>query len=166
MLPYDLCKLLDVPALEDCVEEVTEGSMAEVDSIQVKGFAILGCKSKQIKDLLIRKQMSAILTDAMQGLRQLAKPCGGINRVQTMLQDRTRQALCEMLTSVSTREAVLDVLMQYQWYIPSFQSITEQSVAATLREMATKLRLVDCIRTRLLLSDGTDVTKEGSLPEV
>lgn len=37
LLSFDLCKLLDVPALEDVVEEVSETtvSMTEIESIQV-----------------------------------------------------------------------------------------------------------------------------------
>lgn len=72
-----------------------------------------------------------------------------------------------MLRNETTSQAVHAVLLQYQPYMPSFQQVSLEDVSSLLPSIASKLKLVDRIQTRLVLvSNGTDITRTEGLPQV
>ena len=73
-----------------------------------------------------------------------------------------------MLTDISTRQGVQNILQQFLPYVPSLEGRASlQEVSSTLASVASRLRLVDSIQTHLVLTaDGTDVTATGALTQV
>ena len=83
------------------------------------------------------------------------------------VQGRTRADISRLLASDETSRAVHAVLVQFQPHLPNFRAMSKGEVMGTLRELARRLRLVDRIHTRLVLtSDRTDVTAEGGSQQV